>query len=49
MKRGAPGPGDVKGGFVMKFMLLLDGFSVGGTNHTTEREKRAGKKPSKNF
>ena len=36
MKRGAhllaPGPEDVKSGFVRKFMLLLDVISVGGQN-----------------
>ena len=36
MKRGAhllaPGPEDVKGGFVRDFMLLLDGISVVGQN-----------------
>ena len=34
MKRGAhllaPGPEDIKGGFVREFMLLLDGISVVG-------------------
>ena len=34
IKRGAhllaPGPADVKGGFVRQFMWLLDGISVGG-------------------
>ena len=41
MKRGAyllaPGPEDVKGGFVREFMLLLHGISVGG-KITRERE-----------
>ena len=30
MKRGAPRPEDVKGGFVREFMMLLNGTSVGG-------------------
>ena len=40
-KRGAhllaPGPADVKGRFVRKIMLVLDGISVGGQS-TRERE-----------
>ena len=42
MKRGAhllaSRPADVESGFVRKFMLLLDGISVGWTKHKRERE-----------
>ena len=42
MKRGAhllaPGPEDIKGGFVREFMLLLDGIPV-GEQSTRERER----------
>ena len=41
MKRGAyllaPGPAGVKGRFVREIRLLLDGITVGGTNHKRER------------
>jgi hypothetical protein len=37
MKKGAPRPEDVKGGFVREFMLLLDGISVGDKGHKKER------------
>ena len=41
MKRGAhllaPGPENIKGGFVRKFMLLLDGINVGDEAHKKER------------
>ena len=41
MKRGAhllaPGPEDIKGGFVREFMLLLDGISVGDKAHKKVR------------
>ena len=41
MKRGthllAPGPENIKVGFVREFMLLLDGISVGDKAHKKER------------
>ena len=33
----APGPGDINGRFVRKFILLLDGISLGDKAHKKER------------